>query len=350
MKTILKTVTIIFFCGRVWALSSEEKIQIIEELSQPLKEKKVFFQWLPSEERKELIEEKVFTQKRFVDTMNNPEIGAGGAGVYVAEDVQSSSKYGASVVRVEVAPPTQFIDLTDETTLKALNQKGITSQEVRILNPNVIIKYDPSHSWWQMKSWEGVTFHPVSKSDLMVQNSPKRAGFILSQAGRIGVSFSKSEERQIIDQAISKIRKSDDGSALLGNAVTYLSETDKQQIARRSIPLIQNNQDGVAFIQKAGPGLLEEDRTKIVQKIAHRIKDVPEGKFIWNQIQSHLVSDGDKIELMVATAAQAETSQEAKALMSQWPEILPDKETLTQAKQRVQKVLCVRNQLNKWGS
>ncbi len=347
------------FCGGSnWSprnsLSDAEKMKVIEEMAQAISEKKVFFQWLKSEEREDFIQDRVFTQERYEDIMNNPDPKTGGAGVYVAENVSSSSKFGPAIMQVEIEPNTlKYIDLTDPKVVKDLAERGVMLKEVRALNPkNVVIKYDGYNEWWLIKGREGVTFKPVNKPAVMSQISPRTAGFVLSNQARTGVKLSTEEERQIIKEAISLIRKSEDGSAILSSASKYLSPSDKRQVMDQSLSLIQSSADGLNLlngIHKADPlskdPLTKEDKAKVLEKTFPYFKDNEDGRFFLKQTQK-ILSEEDQLKILTVAGLKAKSAQVAQGLFNEFEKDFTDTTSFKKVSATVQRVWCLEKQLN----
>ena len=335
--------------GLATGLSNAEKIRIIEDMATPIPERRVFFRWLKPERREQFIRDRVFTQERHTSIMNNPKPHTSGPGVFVSENLRSSSRYGSAVMQVEVAPNTLgYIDLTDEQTLKSLNEKGITRKEVQSLNPNVVIKNDSRNAWWQIKGREGVTFQAVNKEGVMSQVSPQTAGFVLSNQDKIGVELSTKDQRQIIDQALSLIKTSGDGASLLGSASAYLSKSDARKIKERSIPLIKSSSEGTGFLKKAHKALSVEDQIQVVEQTLPYINTPHEREFFVRQTHSYFSPSASRIRALTTIAVNSDSAEVADKLINKWSDFLPDTDDIKELKKTVPKIICVRKKLSQF--
>ena len=97
--------------ARLPRLSDKEKREFIESLAEPSKEKKVFYRWQSEAAGKNLIKAEEMTPKLYDYFMKHD--GISGAGLYIAEDITSSSRFGNTLIQVEVEPGYKFLDLAD---------------------------------------------------------------------------------------------------------------------------------------------------------------------------------------------------------------------------------------------
>ena len=113
----------LFFSGYTLAeISDHEKREYIESLAKPSKEKKVFYRWQSEQSRKILIEEGEMTPKLYNYFMDVSD-GYGGSGLYVSEDLTSSSGAGGTLIQVEIEPGHKYLDLDDPEIRKKINSK-----------------------------------------------------------------------------------------------------------------------------------------------------------------------------------------------------------------------------------
>ena len=145
-------------------LSDKQKREFIEQLAQPLPEKRVFYRWQSETSRSNLITERILTEERLQYFLNMEGGVLAGPGLYVAEDLHSSKRFGKTIMQVEADEGMNYVDLTDRETLRKLRQEGITIKDVYNLNPKVAVKYNTQH--WVFKAREGVTFQPFSSKGI----------------------------------------------------------------------------------------------------------------------------------------------------------------------------------------
>lgn len=221
---------------------------------------------------------------------------AAGEGFYVAEDLASSSRYGASLIQVELEPGYKYLDLTDPDIYSQFKKNGISEVDVYNLNPRIAVKYS-GHPWWVLKGQEGVKFKPFSSREISLDTLGKAYDEILDQPQK---SFFKDaikkdvlkrakknsfvlespfvdivEEaygRQYVQEAVKShiasrpaFRALSDGIGVLNNAGKYLSRTNKKRIIDmvKKIPS-KNIQESADFLKYAKDVLSDTDVRKIV--------------------------------------------------------------------------------------
>ena len=148
-------------------MSDDEKRAFIENLAEPSKEKMALYRWQSEETAKELLESGEITEfyknnsHYNLDSRNNS-----GAGLYVAEDMITTSNYGPIIVQVEVEPGYRFLDLSDKTVIRKLKEKGVSLEDVYTLNPKVAVRdvdrfgndFKIKSKRWVLKASEGIKF------------------------------------------------------------------------------------------------------------------------------------------------------------------------------------------------
>ena len=82
--------------ARFFKLSDQKKREFIESLAKPSKEKKVFYRWQSETARKNLIEAGEMTPQIYKYFMEHTGGDVLGAGLYIAEDLSSSSRFGGN--------------------------------------------------------------------------------------------------------------------------------------------------------------------------------------------------------------------------------------------------------------
>ena len=177
IKPILFFWLCLLFSNHVLAeMSDQEKREFIEFLAKPLKEKKVFYRWQSETARKNLIEagqltpnlHRYFMEMDWEKGIRNgrPATVYAGPGVYISEKANLSEIYGETLIQVEVEPGYKFLDVSDEGIVEALKVKGISLEDVYLLNPNVAVKDVTEREAWVLKAREGVKFKPFSSKNI----------------------------------------------------------------------------------------------------------------------------------------------------------------------------------------
>ena len=291
-------------------MSDQEKREFIESLSEPSKEKKVFYRWQSEEARRNLIETGEMTPELYDRFMR--QSGYLGGGVYIAEDMASSSPFGDTLMQVEIEPGYKFLNLTDPKIQKKLREKGILVDELtQIFNPKVAVKDTRESGWWVLKAKEGVKFKPfssqatglstLSEAYEKIEKEKQKAFFkssvkedILKRAETNSfvlespfVEILEEEHgHKYVEDAVNRhmasrslIRTAGEGMEIFLHAGKYLSEHERTKIRGKITTLpIETAEVGVRILQKIGPHLSEKNRTKIANKIADLpIQTVKEG-------------------------------------------------------------------------
>ena len=288
--------------ARFPGFSDQEKREFIESLIEPSKEKKIFYRWQSETARRNLIEAGEMTPQLYKYFMKHT--GASGAGVYVAENISSSSEFGDTIIQVEIEPGYKFLDLTDSDIRNQLRKKGITNEDVYRLNSKVAVKDSSGKSWWVLKEQKGVKFKSFSSKDISLdillnnyqsldgtrQQEFFRASIsedILSRANKNSFVFEnphaleiieKSYGRKYVEEAVKNhmasrplIERFSDGIEILKNIGKYLSKADRKRIVSRGKTTpIQNIQESIDFLKYA-KGVLSDVDIKRIIDIAKKI-------------------------------------------------------------------------------
>ena len=164
---------LLFFCCVSFAeLSDDEKIKFIERIAKKFPETRTFYRWQSETARTNMLRAGEITPQiydYFMGTSFDEEMTRAGTGIYVAEDIASSSQFGDTLMKVEVEKGVPYIDLLDSETLSTLKAQGITKQDVFNLNPKVAITdygEDKNSLWWNLKVNRGVQFKKVDMSNM----------------------------------------------------------------------------------------------------------------------------------------------------------------------------------------
>ena len=266
------------------SLSPAEKIKYIEKIATSFSKKRTFYRWQSESSKEGLLRSGTITPNLYnYFIRKKPEAeGRVGRGIYVAEDMYSSSNFGKTVIEVEVTPDVKYIDLTDKKVFEALKAKGIDRKDISKLNPNIAVKYtdftegvykNNNSGWWVLKAKEGVAFKPFSKSAEEVVkgvHTAERAAILLSKT----LPFPKSVKEEIAKKSIPLIQSANEGVLLLATAKTYLNEEDLKIIAKKSVPLVKTMNDGARLVKAGGDHLSKKDTRKIMGMIRKKIPSV----------------------------------------------------------------------------
>ena len=299
MKKMIPFFSFCFLCllfiGSTFAeMSDKEKAEFIESLAEPLKEKKVFYRWQSEKARQNLIETGEMTPEIYENFMAHR--GALGGGLYVAEDMASSSTFGDTIMQVEIEPGYKFLDLMDPNIQEKLREKGIFMDEINhIFNPKVAVKDTRGSGWWVLKAKKRVKFKPFSSQEISlsvlseayekIEREKQKAFFkssvredVLSRAETNSFVLESPfveilEEEQghnYVKDAVNRhitsrppIRTAGEGMEIFLHAGKYLSEHERTKIKRKITNLpIENAEVGVRILQKIGPHLSKKTETK----------------------------------------------------------------------------------------
>ncbi|MDZ4085099.1 MAG: hypothetical protein U1E10_19305, partial [Bdellovibrionales bacterium] len=166
---LLFLVTAFSFQAGASDLTREEKIKRIMSVAEKAKEPRNFYRWQSETSGNNLLAAGEYNEKLFnyFMTMTIDEAHfAGGRGVYYAENITSSAQFirgdgKGSLIEVRIPKGMPTLDLTNQKTLKKLEQLGITTNDVLFLDPPLAVRYSSS-GWWAVKRREGVKFQPFN--------------------------------------------------------------------------------------------------------------------------------------------------------------------------------------------
>ena len=274
----------LLFSGSILAeMSDQEKLEFIESLVEPSQKKRVFYRWQDEKSRNELLEAGEMTLKLYTDFMSRLPNSYEGGGIYVSEDIASSStKYGKTLIQVEVDLGYRFLDFSDKKVQRQLKRKGISIEDVYRLKPKVALRghsivwwmtKDPTkgyydnpywdrNPWWILKAREGVQFKPFSSRGISLRDLEKA----YDKIGQKGKDFFKNSIREDI---LSRAEKSADVYA--SSLVEIVEETyGRAYVAEAIEPYIQhiefqNAGNGIRWLKNAGKYLSEPHKRAIIQ-------------------------------------------------------------------------------------
>ena len=313
---------LLFFSGSSFAvgLSDDKKRAFIESLAIPSSEEQVFYRWQPASAREKLLEAGEMTLELYEHYVGKKSETKGlhlvGQGLYVSEDMSSSSNYGETIVKVVLERGYPFIDLNDVRVQKQLQEKGIGLEEAYLLKPRVAVRDHGLDSWWCLKRREGIRFEPVSNQELM--ENFKQAHLSIGEDGkkRFFNLLSKQEQKQLIDG----IENFFDGLDIFFVARNYFSETEMTEIVNAIIPHITDVQLGVLCLNIGWDSLSKKDKGEIMNKTLSYIKTEEDMEALHKEIKKQfLVKDYNQI----FTEFQAVLQQKAEQVKGS-SSILPD--------------------------
>ena len=279
--------------ARFFKLSDQEKREFIESLAKPSKEKMVFYRWQSETARQNLIEAGEMTPQIYKYFMEHTGGDVLGAGLYIAEDISSSSRFGGTLIQVEIEPGYKFLDLSNPKIQKKLQKKGIDREDVYMLDPKVAVKSSIGKPWWVLKNQKGVQFKPFSSQeislDILLNNYQSLDGTKQQEFFRASISkdvlmranknsfvlenphaleiIEKSYGRKYVEEAVKNhiasrppIARFSEGTEILKNIGKYLSEEDRKRIAdiTKNLPP-KNIQESADFLKYAKDVLSDAD-------------------------------------------------------------------------------------------
>ncbi|MDE0092446.1 MAG: hypothetical protein OXN83_04070 [Oligoflexia bacterium] len=343
-KLIIKLCPYFFLCLLLNSLalaemSDEQKRSFIESLAETSQEKRVFYRWQSKKVANNLLRAGEMTPQLYEHFMRKNDPWAG-AGIYVAEDISSSSQFGNTLIQVELEPGYKYLDLLDEKVVKKLEAKGLSIEDVYRLNPRVAVRdIKERKPYWTLKKREGLKFQPVSIENLSIassrdmrtillrferelRNSEHRAqilrkGTSLIQSTEDGAKLLKlagkylnpTEKEQIVRKSISMIKDTLHGARLLIDAKEYLNPTEREQIVKKSVSLIQSTEDGVRLLRWTENTLNPTEREQIVRKSASLIQSVEDGAKLLIDTKEYL-NPAEKDQIMRKTISRIQTADE----------------------------------------
>ena len=317
IKSILFFWLCLLFSSPVLAeMSDQEKREFVETLAEPSKEKKVFYRWQTETSRKNLIEAGEITPQLHNHFMNMQSGIIAGPGLYVSEDLHSSSRFGDTIIQVEMDEGIKYIDLTDQETLSKLKQNGISADDIYKLNPKVAVKYTQPH--WVFKAREGVTFQPFSSKGIPLSEldgSAMTKPFFRESIKQEVLKRAEKNLPTVIGSSLISILEEEHGEQYIRNAVIhhkdslgnidevtrwlkhagqYLNQNDIKNLINRAVLLpIDSAKQSASLLESMVQARLTKKAniTEIVKKTP--IKSIKEGTLFLQQINA-LISEKDK--------------------------------------------------------
>ena len=253
MKSILKiSLSLAFFFYTSFGNSNEaaKKRKVIEELAHSFSERQVFYRWKDSKEINKLLREGVITPEQYQHWIKKVHGRSGyGPGLYVSDNIYSSSKYGSAVVRIEVEPGVKYISFTDKEIQDELSKKhgislidAVNPQEgMDEINPRIAVDLnDRGH--WLLKMRQGVSFKPIVLQDISLEDfsklkETKSDAFESRQFQELNVK-AHLEER-VRSRLKSGIKSVEEGRALFKLGEGFFSESLNSDI-RNAVTRLQN--------------------------------------------------------------------------------------------------------------
>lgn len=170
----LGSVLLLFFCYFSSAkLSDEQKIKFIERIAKKFPKTRTFYRWQSETARTNMLQAGEFTSTLYAYFMGmepDPLRLRAGVGVYVSDDIASSSAFGLKLMKVEVEKGAPYLDLSKLGVKFNLRTNGISNEDVYRLNPKIAIKYEnvTGGGWWVLKGAEGVKFKAIDVREMSV--------------------------------------------------------------------------------------------------------------------------------------------------------------------------------------
>ena len=354
IKSILFFWLCLLFSGPALAeMSDQEKREFIESLAQSSKEKKVFYRWQSETSRKNLIEAGEMTPQLYNYFMEMgprekwagfPAGGFAGQGVYISEKANLSEHFGDTLIQVEVEPGYKFLDVSDESIVRTLKAKGISLEDVYLLNPNVAVKDKAVPQAWVLKAREGVKFKPFSSKsislkeleDLYKKGLSRKPFFvdlirndILSRAeqevmGSRFINFLEEEHgKQYLRDAVNRHKDSlglNEINGWLKYARQYLNKETKNSLIDRALQLpIESVEQSAALLEnmKRHRALNQSIEEKIIRKTP--INSLAEGALFLKQAGKFISRKHQKIIVDKAKIFPAHNVEEVTDLIKSAP-------------------------------
>ena len=278
--------------ARLPTLSDQEKRDFLESLAEPSKEKKVFYRWQFETSRRNLLEAGEMTSQLYEYFMNRKNNTAGG-GLYIAEDISSSSSAGTTLIQVEVGPDYKFLDLFDTTVLRKLKEKNITIRDVYRLDPKVAVKDRASKTWWALKGQGDIKFKPFNSQKIDMDTLTTNYDKIKGEA-----------QREFFKSAISKdiLRRAKKDSLVFESSFVkiveeaygrkYVEKRIRNHIASR-LP-VKTFSEGIKILKNVGKYLSKTEVSKIANETP--LKSIGEGISVFNAVVKNYSGPNDTIE------------------------------------------------------
>ena len=301
-----------FYSYALRPLNDQEKIAIIEEMADPILERKVFYRWQSTDSRNSLIRAGKITPQLYEHFRG--QTGVAGGGLYMAQGPVSSSSFGNTLIQVEVEPGVKYLDLENYDTREELRKKGVSVDDVHRLNPDIAVRYSDYNGWWVFKGQEGVSFKPfngkgmtsreidysykmlVAKAPVEVLGQQSKDFFAdavreeMVDRAKTNASLINSKIIRDMDESVlqdlvshhasspsSTINTTEDAITLLARGSQYLSPEQTKQISDMAVSLIQNYEDGNTLLGFERH-LNGKQKQEIIEKITPMIKSSAQGR------------------------------------------------------------------------
>ena len=275
-------------------LSDQEKRDFIESLAEPSKEKKVFYRWQFETSRRTFLEAGEMTSQLYEYLMNrNRTYNNVGGGLYIAEDISSSSSAGTTLIQVEVGPGYKFLNLSDATVLRKLKEKNITIRDVYRLDPKVAVRDLASDTWWALKGQGDIKFKPFNSQKIDLDTLTTNYDKIKGKA-----------QREFFKSAISKdiLRRAKKDSLVFESPFVeiveeaygrkYVEKSIRNHIASR--PPVKTFSEGTKILKNVGRYLSKTEVSKIATETP--FKSIGEGISVFNAVVKNYSGPNDTIE------------------------------------------------------
>ena len=263
-------------------MSEDEARAFIESLAKPSTEKRVFYRWQVEKVKENLLKAGKMTPKMYEHFMD--QRGRAGGGLYVSENIISSSEYGDTLIKVELEPGYKYLDLTDEKIKAKIKSKGLVPEIIYLLSPRVAIKYDKVNPHWVLKDQAGVNFKAFSPQGININHLNRvylktKKHFSLRESIKhevskrvkdlYGKTLSELELKNLLE---TKIKADSDLGIFL-----YINSADlkeKESILNKSISLMKTSEEGKNLLNHVKD---LEQRELILNKVIPRIETAREG-------------------------------------------------------------------------
>ena len=149
-----------------------EIVEYIESLTKPLPETQHFYHYGSKPACDALVEQGGYAGKikaRYGSFSQGPQ-NAAGHGLYVADNIHSSSHYfTGSMIEVVLEKGTKVLDIRNPDVEDGLYKRNISLRELFDLPIDATVKYDDFHSWYVVKGSEGVHFKEFDPTHIPIK-------------------------------------------------------------------------------------------------------------------------------------------------------------------------------------
>ena len=320
------------------ALSYQKKKEFIEQLAEPYPEKMVFYRWLHKSDRERLLTAGEMTPEIHKGFMMRR--GLTGSGIYVSVDLHSFAMFGETLIQVEVEPGYKYLDISNETVLKKLREKGISFKDLVKVKAEVAIRdvKDGPKSWWVIRGKEGIKFNPFNGRGMNLkyleksyqeikEYKPERGRYflglveedILNRAEK-DISVFRSSFVKVVEEARGKnyvqgvvnrysrhISTFKEGMNWLKNAEEYMSESNRKAVQAETKRLfdaadellMQTLDDQIDLLRYTNQYGSENDKKKVVENIPVKSMSMEErikflkrtGEYLWETGREEVVKN-----------------------------------------------------------